>query len=444
MKNNFLFALSLFCAISACGQQQTLKVVGKNLTLTSGETVVLRGINYPIIDDGSISLANAAQYRHKIDEVAKTGANAIRIPWYTNGTHWRDIPGHPHNGTPGTIMGYVNNGHLSNLIGYCRTKGMIPILEIHNVTCSNDWNAFNNVVMPWWKSSVILNLIETHKEYLIINLANEFGNARWTGNTTAGMNVFKNNYNTAVSQLRALNVKVPIMIDAPDCGQSSSELLAVAESMNASDPEHNLIFSSHAYWIGYAQNQALVQTKLNEAQNTNVCFILGEVANTQDGGNSNECGLYSLASLYPIILNEACTRNIGWLGWTYTLDCSSPREMTTNGEFNTLTTYGNDLVYNNVYGLKSAGGCAATVLATNELNQKSSFSIAPNPAQNTISIDGNENIRKVKIFDATGRLLKTISSGFEDINIAFLRTGSYIIQAETEGNRTVSQQLLKV
>lgn len=443
MKNICLFAVSALYALTACAQQQTLKVVGKNLTMTSGETVVLRGINYPIIDDGSISLANTTQYRHKIDEAAKTGANAIRIPWYTDGTNWRDIPGHPHNGTPGTVMGYVNNGHLSNLIGYCRTKGMIPILEIHNVTCTNDWNAFNNVVMPWWKSPVILNLIETHKEYLIINLANEFGNARWTGNTIAGMNVFRTNYNAAVSQLRALNVKVPIMIDAPDCGQSSSELLAVAESMNTADPEHNLIFSSHAYWIGYAQNQALVQAKLNEAQNTNVCFILGEVANTQDGGNENECGLYSLAGLYPIILNEACTRNIGWLGWTYTLDCSSPREMTTNGEFNTLTTYGNDLVYNSAYGLKSAGGCAATVLAAAEFKAVRSFSIVPNPAQNTIAIDGNDNIEMIRIYDATGRLLKTINAGFDVVNIGFLKTGSYIIQAQMEDKQIVSQKLLK-
>lgn len=444
MKNNFLFALSIFYALTACAQQQTLKVVGKNLTLATGEMLVLRGINYPIIDDGTISLANATQYQHKIDEAAKTGANAIRIPWYTNGSHWRDIPGHPHNGTPGTIAGYVNNGHLSNLIGYCRTKGMIPILEIHNVTCSDNWTAFNNVVMPWWKSQVILDLIETHKEYLIINLANEFGKARWTGNTTNGMTIFKTNYNAAVAQMRALNVKVPIMIDAPDCGQSSSELLAVAESMNVTDPEHNLIFSSHAYWIGYAQNQALVQAKLNEAQNTNVCYILGEVANTQDGETAADCGQYSLANLYPIILNEACTRNIGWLGWTYTLDCSSPREMTTNGEFNTLTAYGNDLVYNNVYGLKSAGGCAATTLATVGFDKKSSFSISPNPSQNTITISSNDGILKVRIFDATGRLLQTINTGFENINIASLKTGSYIIQAEMQGNRTISQQLLKV
>ena len=443
MKNNFLFALA-FSALSAFAQQQTLKVVGKNLTSVSGETIVLRGINYPIIDDGSISLTNATQFQHKIDEAAKTGANAIRIPWYTNGSHWRDIPGEPSNGTPGTVMGYVNNGHLSDLIGYCRTKGMIPILEIHNVTCSDDWNAFNNVVMPWWKSQVILNLIETHKEYLVINLANEFGNARWTGNTANGMTIFRNNYNAAVAQMRTLNVRVPIMIDAPDCGQSSSELLAVAESMNNADPEHNLIFSSHAYWIGYAQTQALVQTKLNEAQNTNVCYILGEVASTQDGETPADCGLYSLSDLYPIILNEACSRNIGWLGWTYTLDCSSGRQMTTNGEFNTLTAYGSDLVNNSVYGLKSTGGCGATALATAKFRQKNTFSITPNPARNVISISGNEAIENVRIFDATGRFLKRIDSGFDQINIAFLKSGSYIIQAEMRGNHTVSQKLLKV
>ena len=60
--------------------QTTLKVMGRNLTLTTGQTVVLRGVNYPIINEGSISLNNPAQYQAYIDQVAQTGANAIRIP----------------------------------------------------------------------------------------------------------------------------------------------------------------------------------------------------------------------------------------------------------------------------------------------------------------------------------------------------------------------------
>lgn len=432
MKNIVTFALLVLTLVSHA-QQTTLQVLGKNLMTTSGQTVTLRGINYPIIDDGSISLSNMTQYRHKIDEAAKTGANAIRLPWYTDGTHWRDVQ------TPGTLNGYISNGHLSDLLGYCHTKGMIPILEIHNLTCSNNWNGFNQIAMPWWKSQAILNLIEAHKSYLIINLANEFGQARWTGNTTVGLSIFKTNYNTAVADLRALGVAVPIMIDAPDCGQSSTELLSISESMVTADPQHNLIFSAHAYWFGYATTTVAIQAKLDEAQNTNVCFILGEVASTQD---NNGCGDLSLAAIYPIILEQACARNIGWLAWTFDQDCSSPREMTTNGEFVNLTTYGNDLVNNAVYGLKSVGGCGSSLLASQHFETAASLIIAPNPAQNTFAVNQPESIRKAVIFDSLGRQLKTIHSGFDAIDISFLETGNYIIKFDT-GHETVTKKLLK-
>ena len=412
----------LLAGMALQAQQATLKVVGKNLTTTTGQTLTLRGINYPIVDDGTISLANMTQYRHKIDEAAKTGANSIRLPWYTPGTHWRDVQ------TPGTLTGYLSNGHLSDLIGYCHTKGMIPILEVHNLTCSNAWTSFNNTVMAWWKSPAVLSLIETHKAYLVINLANEFGQARWTGNTAAGLTTFQTNYNAAVSDLRNLGVNVPIMIDAPDCGQSSTELLSIAQNMVTADPQHNLIFSAHAYWYGYATTTAAVQTKLNEAQNTNVCFILGEVASTQD---NNSCGDLSLADLYPIILQEACARNIGWLAWTYDQDCSAPREMTTNGEFANLTTYGNDLVNNATYGLKSTGGCGAALLASKQFSAGINFVLAPNPTKDKLGISSAEKITKAIIYDSYGRELQTYDAGFDALDVSALSSGSYIIRLET-------------
>ena len=424
--------LLLFTVVNA--QQSTLQVLGKNLTTTSGQNVILRGINYPIIDDGSISLSNITQYRHKIDEAAKTGANAIRLPWYTDGTHWRDVQ------TAGTIDGYISNGHLSDLLGYCHTKGMIPILEIHNLTCSNNWNGFNQIAMSWWKSQAVLDLIETHKAYLIINLANEFGQARWTGNTTAGLNVFKTNYNTAVADLRALGVAVPIMIDAPDCGQSSTELLSIAESMVNSDPFHNLIFSAHAYWFGYATTTVAIQAKLDEAQNTNACFILGEVASTQD---NNGCGDLSLTAIYPIILQEACARNIGWLAWTFDQDCSSPREMTSNGEFANLTTYGNDLVNNAIYGLKSVGGCGASLLALEKFSKDTTnFVISPNPVQRSFGISESDKIAKAVIYDLSGREMQAYNRDFNEIDVSSLAAGNYIIRLET-ASETYFKKFLK-
>ncbi len=421
MKKQITILVLFFAGCVSYSQTQTtLKVVGKNLTLTNGQTVILRGVNYPIIDEGSISLSNPAEYQPYIDQVALTGANAIRLLWYTNGISWRDKTAQ--GGTPGTVDGYVNNGHLSNIIAYCISKGMIPILSIHNdnyITCSTDWNHFNTAVMSFWTSPAVLNLIENNKSKIIINLANEFDYVRWTGNQTTALTNFKNNYNIAINTLRNAGVTVPIMIDAPDCGQSSTELLSIAESMNTSDSQHNLIFSAHAYWGGYASTLSQVQTKLNEAQNTNVCFVLGEIANNQDDGACGNLGLYSL---YPQILSESCSRNIGWLAWDFNHDCTqysashnstTYRVMSTTSNTNNLTTFGNDIINNATYGLKSVNGCGAmNLLSTSDFDTKNNISIYPNPSNGVFAIETTETIYSIKAFDVLGKQIpvKTTSN----------------------------------
>lgn len=434
MKNILLLIWVFYLTAS---NAQTMHVEGKDLYTVGGQMVTLRGINYPIIDEGMGTLGNPMQYKMKIEEAARTGANAMRIPWFTNGNHWLDQQ------NPGTVDGLLNDGTLSDIISYTHQQGMIPILELHDVTCSNDWDVFNSTIANWWKSPSVLDLIEENKEYLIINIANEFGFAMWTGNSNQAMDVFRNNYSTLISGLRQLGVEVPIMIDAPDCGQSSSELLSVAEQMSDDDPEHNLIFSAHAYWIGYANNQAAVEAKLNEAEAKNVYFLLGEIALSQDDGNGN-CGFYDLSDLYPVILNEACTRDIGWLAWTYTQDCHAPRQMTPDGLFDNLTPYGEDLVYNQDYGLLSEGGCAAAPLAVIEVKKdETKFAVTPNPAVYYMKFTHPEKISKAKIFDSSGKLMFTVSEQFENVNISFLSPGNYIIQIETKEGRPSSAKLIK-
>ena len=438
MKKQFLFLLVFQLVASA---QTTMKVVGHNLTTPAGQTVVLRGVNYPIINEGSISLSNPAQYQAYIDQVALTGANAIRIPWYTNGQSWRDQPAS--GGTPGTVNGYVANGHLNNMVAYCISKNMIPILSIHDdthITCHTDWNHFNTAVMNFWTSPAVLNLIENNKARIIINLANEFDYVRWTGNQTTALNNFKTNYNAAINTLRNAGVTVPIMIDAPDCGQSSTELLSIAESMNTSDPQHNLIFSSHAYWGGYASTLAQVQSKLNEAQNTNVCFVLGEIANNQDDASCGDLGLYTL---YPQILTEACSRNIGWLAWTFNFDCtqysasfnsSTYRVISTTSNASNLTTFGNNIVNNANWGLKALNGCGANtaVLATNAFEQpKLHLVLYPNPTSSSITVVSPEIIN-FQLLDIHGRIMQSgnFIKGENSMDISSFTNGVYFISTK--------------
>jgi mannan endo-1,4-beta-mannosidase len=436
-KITFIIVLLLSVYGYSQSVQTTLQVEGRHLTLTNGDTITLRGINYPLIDDGDVSLTNASQYQHKIDQAALTGANCIRLPWYTNGKHWRDVQ------TPGTVDGYVTNGNLSAIIGYCIQKGMIPILELHDpgyITCTDNWTYFNSTVKNWWKSTAVLALIQEHKEHLIINLANEFGQVMWANNSTTALNTFKTNYNTLISELRALNVNVPIMIDAPDCGQSSTSLLSIAPAMVTADTKHNLIFSSHAYWYGYADTQPEVAVKLNEAVTANVCFILGEVASTQD---SDGCGDLDLSDLYPIVLEEACSRNIGWLAWTFDQDCSDARELTTNGEFANLTTYGNDIVNNDVYGL-IGGSCSAQALMGVKNSVAALTMVAyPNPVNNVVSFTNTNAVKQITIYNALGTLVKTINAGFDNVPMADLSAGVYLFRATTIDGRTYQQKLIK-
>lgn len=414
--------------IIAFSQQTTLQVVGKNLTLTNGQNIILRGVNYTFIDE-TIDMTNPASYQYYINEASKTGANSFRITWYTDGAHWRDGTQF---GAPGTMNSYVNNNHLNNAVAYCISKGMIPILSIHDLMCSNDWNYFNNNYMNFWKSPIIQTLIQNNKSKIIINLANEFGKVRWGSNPVTDLQVYKNNYNAAIASLRALNINVPIMIDAPDCAQSTTEMLSVAESMNMSDTRNNLIFSAHAYWGNYADTQTQIIAKLNEAQNTNVCYVIGELASRQD---VTACGSLDLTPIYPIILQEACSRNIGWLAWTFNQDCNSNRNMATNGNFNNLTTFGNDIVYNVNYGLKSTSGCGAATLSNNafDLNSKT-IAIYPNPNSGKFSIKTEEKITKVTCVDILGKAIELLNLDNNLFTILNPAKGVYILKIELDNN----------
>lgn len=450
MKKKLFSILLVAFALYVNAQQTTLKVVNKNLTLTNGLNVVLRGINYPILDQGDISLSNTVAVHNYIDQVALTGANCIRIPWYTNGQSWRDQPAN--GGATGTVNGYVQNGHLNNLIAYCISKGMIPVLEIHDdahITCKVDWNYFNTIVMDFWTSPAVVSIINNNKARVIINLANEFDKVRWSNLPQAtALNSFKTNYNAAVVAIRNAGVNVPIMIDAPDCGQSSTELLSIAESMNNSDPQHNLIFSSHTYWGGYASTLAQVQTKLNEAQSTNVCFVLGEIANNQD---ENGCGDLGLYALYPQILTEACSRNIGWIAWTFNHDCTqyaagfnntNYRVISTTSNVNNLTTFGNTIINNTNFGLKSSSGCGAmNLLATNSFNVHSnSISLYPNPANNSFTIDAQLVIRKVEAFDVLGKKIEINS--LSDKQFLIPNSGLYLLKIQWEDGTITNEKII--
>lgn len=64
---------------------------------------------------------------------------------------------------------------------------------------------------------------------------------------------------------------------------------------------------------------------------------------------------------------------------------------------------------------------------------KGDFEVFPNPAGNYITILSDKIINSVQIFDINGKLLKSVSENYEDIDISDFGQGMYFILINTEG-----------
>lgn len=335
-----LVSTTLPSIVKAQNEKDTFYTKGRYLYNRFGEKVILHGINLPILDDWDFP------QRDKLSELEKTGANAVRIQWY------KDY------GQPSRPSYSISD--LDNLLTGCRQSQIIPIVGLWDFTCDSNPNLLNTQLIPWWTRNDVLKVLKKHESYLIINLANELGFYRWTDNKQAALNKFKNAYKSAISSIRQ-HLHLPIMIDAPDCGQSIEVFSLIGKELIAHDPEHNLLFSGHAYWSdhdGISHIKPII--------NANIPLVFGEIANKKpeningetqwcyydlDGTKENHppTNGFTYQKLLPILKQQ----QIGWMAWCWWKDHCTNRQMTLNGNFSNLTSYGDNLVNNPVYGLKA-------------------------------------------------------------------------------------------
>ncbi len=318
--------------IPARGKQTTLYTQGRHLYHPNGTKIILRGVNLPLFDDWSFP------QRDTLAELAKTGANAVRIQWYKN----YGQPDRP----------AVSARDLDRFLSKCRAMQLIPILYLGDATCKSDMSLLNRELVPWWTSPSIVAVLKKHQRYLIINLANELGHYRWTKNSASALSEFKTAYQTAIASIRQ-HLQVPIAIDAPDCGTSIEVFPKIAKELIASDSAGNLLFSGHAYWSTYNGTPHILA-----AIKANIPIFFGEVANKQDeevNGTTQYCHYdlddasgFSYRSLLALLQRQ----EIGWFAWSWWKDRCRDRQITSNGTFAQLTPYGKDIIFNPTYGLK--------------------------------------------------------------------------------------------
>jgi hypothetical protein len=87
----------------------------------------------------------------------------------------------------------------------------------------------------------------------------------------------------------------------------------------------------------------------------------------------------------------------------------------------------------------------SSVNITENWSRKNQIKIFPNPAQDVLNIDANQEITSVEIFDVSGKIIqayKVAHSNSETIDIRSLSAGEYIVVV-TQGFQKISKPFIK-
>lgn len=417
---HFAFLFAIGAAVQA---QNVIHTSGKYILGPCNDTLELRGVNYAPYNWG-YTLSDL-----KMDQVAQSGANAVRIPWYQN--------------NPNAPV-YVNYVALDSAISKCIQHDMIPILELHDFTCGN--NSTSLIAgAAWWTSSNVLPILQKYKHSLIVNIANEALQVNWASNPTAALASYKSTYETIITNLRNTSgFDFPLMIDAPDCGTNSDAFITsgTAAGLISFDPQHNIIFSAHAYWYGYANNDSLQMAgKLNNILAANIPFVLGEIANQQDDASMCQYNLN-----YKPLLNYCKAKNVNWLAWVWDHDTCPNRQISSTGNFANLTAYGNDLINHPNYGLHThpaaksrhlTQGCSLPTGLSSQAHTPVNAFLFPNPTSNSFEIVSDQTIQSVKAFDLLGNEVKLETHNNKHVVIEAVKGIYFITVVADNSTKTI-------
>lgn len=296
------------------------RVEGRFLYDNQGEKVTLYGLNKMCTwtdKDGDPAFK----------EIAKTGANVVRITWDTIDTAEA----------------------LDTVLTNCRKEHMIPVIELHNAT--GKWDQLGSLVDYWTQDDIAAVLIR-HQEYLILNIGNE------VGDSTVTDAMFTEGYTEAIDRIRSAGIHVPLMIDGSNWGQDINILQSCGPDLIQADPDSNIMLSVHMWWPAmYGHNAQEVVDELNECVDMNLPIVVGEFGNQWEETKAGQIP-------YKTIMEQCAKLDIGYIAWSWGPG-NNPQvflDMTSDGTFETINDYGKEICLTSDYCIKNLAVRPASML----------------------------------------------------------------------------------
>ncbi|WP_111642454.1 glycoside hydrolase family 5 protein [Marinimicrobium alkaliphilum] len=194
----------------------------RTLLDATGEPVMLRGIN---LDFG----ADPMERIESIVPIREVGSNVVRL----------------------MLRPDTTEQELETALMHVVENDLIAVLSLWSDTlsCGNDsdalFDAFNNLWMDRWVSVLVQDRFQPH---IMVNLASAWGPTGIFNAHSMGYRIYIDNYKALITQFRRNGFNVPLVIDAPGCGQDYNAFLGNrGRELFAADEQENLVLSVHGY-----------------------------------------------------------------------------------------------------------------------------------------------------------------------------------------------------
>jgi hypothetical protein len=300
------YLLLLLCLWAGSAAAQ-MKVVGKGLYDPNGERIIARGV------ENSFGIALSEDGRF-IDEIAKTGANAIRI-------------------LPNLSPNQLTLAQVENLIAKAKGYGMIVYISPAPPIPAG--SSKDEECWKWFERDDVYAMLGKYRDFIIIDGVQE--------HTAPDANVWAASCKTAIDRLRRKGYTVPLLMMSNDYGRNHETIINKAAEIFNYDPLKNTFFNVQAYWdqnwSGVKKySTELILERIPQLAALNYCVQIGITPWAEGAPCDNGFVDYKTA------MAECQKYNLGWLVWDWhnPYEWSHVFSVTTSGiygEWNNHCTY---------------------------------------------------------------------------------------------------------